>query len=153
MLILQVLSHYASHERKIIITILSLTIITPVTGQNTRDIITTTQEMCLKTNRISVQLYLASRALIRPARCSNFSTPLPYRSRAWAGKSSASRFLSSTSPHSDSAEGGPDELIVSLRADLKNSMKIKDVTQRDVIKVCNLTNNLNLAQEMLLIHL
>lgn len=90
--------------------------------------------MCLKTNRISVQLYLASRALIRPARCSNFSTPLPYRSRAWAGKSSASRFLSSTSPHSDSAEGGPDELIVSLRADLKNSMKIKDVTQRDVIK-------------------
>ncbi|WAQ92870.1 hypothetical protein PtA15_17A352 [Puccinia triticina] len=77
--------------------------------------------------------YVTSRHLIKPTRHSNVS-PLSYLSRAWASQSSVRCFSSSTSTHSDPIEKGPEDFIASLRADLKNSMKIKDLTQRDAIK-------------------
>ncbi|KAI9600673.1 hypothetical protein H4Q26_000463 [Puccinia striiformis f. sp. tritici PST-130] len=60
--------------------------------------------------------------------------PLAIPSPARASKSPVSRFSSSTSAHSDSSEKGPDDLIASLRSDLKNAMKTKNLVQRDVIK-------------------
>ncbi|EHS63552.1 uncharacterized protein PGTG_20650 [Puccinia graminis f. sp. tritici CRL 75-36-700-3] len=96
---------------------------------HSRRFLQTTEEMGLARNGIGLRNVI-SRHL---ARDSNVS-PLPYLSRPWASKSSVSYFSSSNSTHSDSVEKGPDDLIASLRADLKNSMKIKDLTQRDVIK-------------------
>ncbi|PLW09512.1 hypothetical protein PCANC_24195 [Puccinia coronata f. sp. avenae] len=90
--------------------------------------------MSLATSKISLQ-YVSSRHLVKGAVLCSTVSPWTYRSRIGISKSSTSPFSSSTaSAYSDSVAKGPDDLIPSLRADLKNSMKIKDLTQRDVIK-------------------
>ncbi|POW08256.1 hypothetical protein PSTT_07695, partial [Puccinia striiformis] len=94
-----------------------------------------TFEMSLMTSIIGLR-YATSRSMIIPTRYLTLP-PLAIPSPARASKSPVSRFSSSTSAHSDSSEKGPDDLIASLRSDLKNAMKTKNLVQRDVIKVLN----------------
>ncbi|KAH9446723.1 hypothetical protein Pst134EA_030630 [Puccinia striiformis f. sp. tritici] len=88
--------------------------------------------MSLMTSIIGLR-YATSRSMIIPTRYLTLP-PLAIPSPARASKSPVSRFSSSTSAHSDSSEKGPDDLIASLRSDLKNAMKTKNLVQRDVIK-------------------